>query len=202
MTDAILCSPHFADGKPVFGLRIDAVITVTHPDGRREELSGGGDLCEGMHARPFLAAIEYLRAAGEPPVIRGEIERPKPKPKPAPLTPPAPPAAQVVQQQDTFMCGQCVKPVPYMSRGRHAQNHLNHKGDPCKVWEIRWLPLFDITGWPVCEECGLAIGTSSGMAQHEKKAGPPHRRAPEPYYWTADDMKTPMGAAFAAAIGK
>jgi hypothetical protein len=124
-------------------------------------------------------------------VIVGQVEPPK-VPNAITAAVPAP-----SQERDTFMCGKCMERVPYMSRGSHAR-----KVHECKVWDIAWTALFDISGWPVCVKCGLAIGTPSGMLQHEKNAGEGHLRRAEPYHWDASDMQTTMGEALARAAGK
>lgn len=199
MTDAILCTPHFREGKPVFAMRIEAVVTITHPDGRKEELSGGGDLCEEKHAKPFLPAIEYLRAINQPPVISGQIEPPEPKPSPQL------PSPEVIQQKPgIFRClvAECGAEVQYRTRGHHSSREHGKR-----AWEIPWLPLFDANGWLVCT-CGYIIEGAGGMKQHENaaaeadKSGQVHLRKAEPYHWDASDLKTEVGRALARAVGK
>lgn len=198
MTDSILCTPDFQEGKPVFGLRIEAMITVTHPDGRVEELSGGGDLCEAKHAKPFLSAIEYLRAAGAPPIISAIVE-PAEQTRPAlasPQTQPAAKPAQILLKVGVFRCLECMEDVQYRSRPHHAARA--HDTSP---WEIKWTPLFDISGWPMCT-CGYAVASDSGIKAHAETAGEGHNVRAEPYLWKASDMRTNMGEALARAAGK
>lgn len=206
MTNAILCSPHHEEGKAVYGERIVVEMEITGTDGKPERLGGEFDLCP-FHIRKQLGDIvDRLRALNAPPVIPGRAEPPSvpaaeasraitsaPTPEP-----PARQAPAVIQKPGIFRCLEpdCDEEVQYRSRGNHtAREHGK------KAWEVSWLPLFDASGWRECT-CGYIIERDSGMRQHPKAAGAGHFPKSEPYHWGPEDMETPIGAAFARAIGQ
>lgn len=216
MTNAILCSPHHEEGKAVYGERIVVEMEITGTDGRTERLGGEFDLCP-FHIRKQLGDIvDRLRALNAPPVIPGRAEPPSvppaepprairpataSEPSPPPPEPPAAPAAPrpvFIQKPGIFQCLEedCGEEIQYRTRGHHSS-----RAHDKKAWEVSWLPLFDASGWHECT-CGYIIGTESGMKQHPKAAGAGHFPKAEPYHWGPEDMQTPIGAAFARAIGQ